>query len=131
MRHRELTLALLAPVLLLGLPGCTGTGEKGRAGSSPEATFYAYCKAVTKGNMEEVYGFYSDRKRGEISLAQLKEQFAAGPDVWRVKYSNARVRQVIDDKKGRASMVVLYGDGQRLPVMSYVLDGDVWKIDND
>jgi hypothetical protein len=99
------------------------------AGSSPEKTFYAVQAAILAGDMETVYSYYSARMRQAETLEGLKRKYAAARGAWTAKYANASVRQVSDDKKGRATMVVLYGDGTRIPPIPFVVEAGKWLID--
>ncbi|MBI5369301.1 MAG: hypothetical protein HZA54_19855 [Planctomycetes bacterium] len=123
----------LALLLVLAAAGCNPTrpnGSSGSGNSTPEKTFYAVRDAILQGDMDTVYTWYSARKKQSITLERLKRDYASGRQMWHSKYVNASVRQVSDDKKGRATMVVLYGDGQRWPPISLALEGDTWRIDD-
>lgn len=128
MRHPALTL-ILGFILLAG---CATTPKPvGSSGAStPEKTFNAVRDAILKGDLETVYGYYSTRKRSETSLEQLKQHYTVAREAWRVKYTNARMGLCSDDQKGHASLIIIYGDGQRLPVISMVYEGDTWRIDD-
>ncbi|MBI3268699.1 MAG: hypothetical protein HYZ53_06735 [Planctomycetes bacterium] len=120
--------AVLLFLPLVGLAGCATSGT-GDAGSSPEAVFKVVRDAILRGDMETVFANYSTRMRTMESLEGLKAQFAANRGAWITKYANASVRQVSDDKQGRATMIVLYGDGTRLPAIPFVQEGKNWRID--
>lgn len=115
--------------------GCVGVGRDRSDGpkvsgtSTPEKTFEIVRDAMLANDLQAAFEQYSERKQKmEGGYEGFRKNFEANREAWRVLFIGSRVTFVAVDRE-QATAVILWGNGERHPPVSFILENGYWKID--
>ncbi len=136
MRRRAIALAVAA--CILASAGCVSSrpagpasagGSSSSGGSTPEKTFEVIRDAMLANDLPTAFEQYSERKkRMEGGLEGFQKKFESNRNEWYQLFTGARVTFVAIDRD-QATAVVLWGNGERYPAVSFIRENGYWKID--